>query len=287
MWLTLSLLAALFYGITQLYSKKLTKTYNEYTLAFVSSAIIAICLLPFVMSFGTPKLGSSFWLSLIIVSIINAITAVLVFKALKLTNISLVAPIYALSPVFLIFTSPFIINESPSATGLLGVFLVLAGAYILNFKGKANMQPILDIYKNKGQKIILLVCLLWAISTNFYKIGMQSSSAIFFIFATSLTITLFLLPIIIFKRKLTITKSNWLPLLTLGVLGLLSTVTEWLAVNNGIAIYVLSIRRLSIFVVILGAYIFFKEKQIKQRLLASFIMFIGVLIIYYSSTISI
>ena len=149
------------------------------------------------------------------------------------------------------------------------------------------MQPILDIYKNKGQKIILLVCLLWAISTNFYKIGMQSSSAIFFIFATSLTITLFLLPIIIFKRKLIVTKSNWLPLLTLGVLGLLSTVTEWLAVNNGIAIYVLSIRRLSIFVVILGAYIFFKEKQIKQRLLASFIMFIGVLIIYYSSTISI
>ena len=280
MWLTLSLLAALFYGITQLYSKKLTKTYNEYTLAFVSSAITVICLLPFVMSFGTPKLGSSFWFSLIIVSIINAITAVLVFRALKLTNISLVAPIYALSPVFLIFTSPFIINESPSAIGLLGVFLVLAGAYILNFKGKANMQPILDIYKNKGQKIILLVCLLWAISTNFYKIGMQSSSAIFFIFATSLTITLF-------KRKLTITKSNWLPLLTLGVLGLLSTVTEWLAVNNGIAIYVLSIRRLSIFVVILGAYIFFKEKQIKQRLLASFIMFIGVLIIYYSSTISI
>ena len=83
MWLTLSLLAALFYGITQLYSKKLTKTYNEYTLAFVSSAIIVICLLPFAIYFGIPKLENTFWFSLIIVSLINAITAVLVFKALK------------------------------------------------------------------------------------------------------------------------------------------------------------------------------------------------------------
>jgi len=282
MWLLLSFLAALFQGLTDLFAKNLTKTINAYSLAFSYSIITVLCLFPYIIFTKGPEIGASFWSSLLITGLINSVTVVLVFKALKRTELSLITPIYNLSPLFLLFTAPLLVGEFPKPIGLVGVFLILFGTYVLNFKGKVNFEPFLEIYKDRGQRLILLVCFLWAISSNFYKIGMQNSSPIYFIFALNLFITICLIPFMINKKRVVSIQSNWPQLLLLGLLGTIVAVFEWTAVNTGLVVYVLSIKRLSVLVSILGAYILFREKHPVQRLVAALIMIFGVILIVFA-----
>ena len=174
MWFLLSTFSALFDGAKNLYAKKLTKHFDEYLLSFSTSIIIVLCLLPIILFLRIPNIGENFIFPLLITGIINTITLVLILKALKLTDISLVAPLFSLSPALLLITSPFIIGEFPSLFGLIGIFCILSGTYILNFKKKFSLEPITSILKNHGQKLTIVVTMLWAISSNFYKIGMEN-----------------------------------------------------------------------------------------------------------------
>ena len=280
-WLFLSFFAAIFEGIKYLYAKKLTKNFDEFLLGLSVSLAVVICLAPFVIFNGVPDLGDRFFISLIITGTINAITLVLILKALKTTDLSLVVPILSLSPVFLLLTSPVIVGEIPSLSGLIGVLVVLSGTYVLNFKNGINFQPFLQIIRNKGQRMIVVVTILWAISSNFYKIGMQNSSPLFFILALNIFISIFLLPINLKKKRFLIIKNNWKILLPLGVLSAGTAIFQWNAVNLNLIVYVLSIKRLSIVISILGAYIFFKEKNSIQRIIATVIILIGVLVITF------
>lgn len=126
MWVLLSVFSALFDGAKNLYAKKLTKRFDEYLLSFSTSIIIVLCLLPIIWFFGIPTIGPNFFISLLITGIINAITLVLILKALRVTDISLVAPLFSLSPALLLITSPFIIGEFPSLVGLIGIFCILS-----------------------------------------------------------------------------------------------------------------------------------------------------------------
>lgn len=111
---------ALFNSVKFLYSKKLALHLNEYLLAFFTSLVAVLLLTPLVAYLGTPVIGDGFLPALLIAGTINVITAVLILKALKITDVSLIVPLLSLSPLLLLVTSPFLVHEFPSAMGLAG-----------------------------------------------------------------------------------------------------------------------------------------------------------------------
>jgi drug/metabolite transporter (DMT)-like permease len=278
-WFLLSILSALFDGMKNLYAKKLTKQFDEYLLAFSTSIIIVLCLLPIVWFLGIPSIGEKFIFSMLITGIINAITLVLILKAIKLTDISLVAPLFSLSPALLLITSPFIIGEFPSLIGLIGIFCIMLGTYILNFKKKFSLEPITCILKNDGQKLILIVAILWAISSNFYKIGMENSSPIFFIFLLNVFISILLFPFMLRKARFIKLRNNWMNIIPLGILSAGTSVFQWIAASMTLIIYALSIKRLSILISVVGGIFLFKEKKSFQRIIATMIILLGIYLI--------
>lgn len=278
-WLLPALLAATLDGAKHLYAKHLTKTFDEYLLAFTTAITAVAILLPLVAWRGIPDIQTGFTQALIITSAINAITLVLVLKALKHTDVSLAIPLFSLSPAFLLITSPLIIGERPGILGIVGVALILVGAYALNFKKHVNLDPLKEILSNPGQRLILIVTLLWAISSNYYKLGMQRSSPTFFILALYLTITVLLIPLILQKNRLATTKKHWKQLAPLGILTATTSIFQWLAASMTLVVYALSIKRLSILIAVIGGAILFKEPATKQRVLATLILLSGVLLI--------
>lgn len=278
-WLLLSIFAALFDGAKNLYAKKLTNQFDEYLLSFSTSIIIILCLLPIVWFLGIPTIGQNFVFSLLITGIINAITLVLILKALRLTDISLVAPLFSLSPALLLITSPFIVGEFPSLLGLVGIFFILLGTYVLNFRKGFSFEPITSVYKNPGQKLIVIVALLWAVSSNFYKIGMINSSPVFFMFSLNVLISIFLFPFMLKETRFTKLKNNWKNIVPLGILSAGTSIFQWVAASMTLIVYVLSIKRVSVLISVIGGIFLFKEKKSFQRIIATMIMLLGVYLI--------
>jgi len=278
MWLIYSLFSAVFQTGDNLISKKLLRTRNEVLLAFVTSSMTALMLLPYILLTGIPKIGPNFLFSFVITAVINTVTTVIVYRAFRLTELSLAVPLLGLSPVFLLLTSPLIIHEFPSFIGLIGVLIIFLGTFLLNYKGKVSFKPFTEVLRNPGQRLIVLACFLWAISTNFYKIGMQNSSPMFFTFAISIFISLALLPFLR-PRDFAVGPKASKGLLALGVVSGLSSIFEWLGVNANLAVYTLAVRRLSLLLTAIGSYYFFKEKHFTTRVMATVLMIAGVILI--------
>ena len=281
MWFLLSIFSALFAGSKNLYAKKLTKHFDEYLLSFSTSIIIALCLLPIILFLGIPNLGGNFIFPLLITGFINAITLVLILKALKITDISLVAPLFSLSPALLLITSPFIVGEFPSLFGLIGIFCILFGTYILNFKKNFSFEPITSIFKNHGQKLIVFVAILWAISSNFYKIGMVNSSPIFFIFSLNVLISILLFPFMLRETRFSKLKNNWKRIIPLGILSAGTSIFQWTAASMTLIVYALSIKRLSILISVIGGIFLFKEKKSFQRIIATIVILSGIYLVTF------
>ncbi len=282
LWIFYSILSAFFEWIKNIFTKKIVSKYDEYLLSFITTTIIFIVLLPFVKLNIIQSLNNLFFISLFITWIINSITIILILKALKHTDLSLISPIFALSPVLLLITSPLIIWEFPSLIWLIWIIIILLWAYILNFKNKINFEPFINIIKNKWQRLILIVCILWSVSSNFYKIWMQNSSPLFFMFSLNLFISTIML-IISLKRnkKFKIKKTDILYILPIWLFSAMSSIFQRNAVNLNLIIYVLSIKRLSILFSVIWWIIFLKEKQSLQRIIATLVMLLWIFLLWF------
>jgi uncharacterized membrane protein len=108
-------------------------------------------------------------------------TSVLYLKAIKSDDLSLTVPFIGFSPLFLLFTSFIISDERPAFQGVIGVLLMVAGAYFFQFKEKKKnfLAPFTALLKLRGPKMMLLIAFLWSISSNFDKIGIKNSSPVF------------------------------------------------------------------------------------------------------------
>jgi uncharacterized membrane protein len=236
--------------------------------------------------YPAPHIGSGLWFALVVSGTLNALGAVLYIKAIKISDISLVIPLISLTPLFLFITSPLIIGEWPSAVGSLGVVLIVAGSYVLNFKHRSDgyLAPLKAVYKEKGPRLMLLVALIWSISSNFDKIGVLNSSPMYWSAAIYLYLFAALAPLILWRSGDAITKSlkSWKVFLLIGLFAALTAVFQMSAMKLALVAYVISVKRLSIILCVLAGTLLFKENNLKERLLGSFLMLLGVILIALS-----
>lgn len=142
-----------------------------------------------------------------------------------------------------------------------------------------SFEPIALIFKNHGQRLIVFVAILWAISSNFYKIGMVNSSPIFFIFSLNVLISILLFPFMLRNSRFITLKNNWKNIVPLGVLSAGTSMFQWVAASMTLIVYALSIKRLSILISVIGGIVFFKEKKSFQRIFATIIILLGIYLV--------
>ncbi|MEZ2234341.1 MULTISPECIES: EamA family transporter [unclassified Microcoleus] len=282
-WLILGIFTAFFEAVKDVFGKQNLKKSDEYVVAWSLSFFSVISLTPWVIYTGIPALNSQFWVALLIGGSINAVTALLYIKAIKVSDLSLTVPLVALTPLFMLLTSPLIVGEYPKLFDYIGIFLIVSGSYLLNIKDKSQgyLAPFKALVKEPGPKLMLMVAFLWSITSNFDKIGVQNSSPIFWIFSIFGTMSILLLPILLHKtpnpsRKIL----KQLPMLAaMGFFNAIGVLCQMQALTLTLVVQVIAIKRTSVLMGVLFGHFIFKEKDIQQRLLGAAIMVLGVFVI--------
>ena len=180
-WAIFAILSALFSATYYALIKKLLKDVNQYVL--VSGVFLSCSLLLFLTSVikGIPEIGPVFYASLLATATLNFVATILYLEALKITDLSLSVPMLSFTPIFLIFTSFILLREFPAVFGIAGIFLIVAGSYILNSNKEKTriLDPFKEIFRNKGIFYMLIVAFLYSISSNFDKLVVLNSDTTF------------------------------------------------------------------------------------------------------------
>jgi drug/metabolite transporter (DMT)-like permease len=283
MWLILAILSAFFEAVKDVVSKHNLKANDEYVVTWSLTFFTAVFLTPLLFIIEIPPLNQQFWIALLIGGIMNAVIALLYIKAIKLSDLSLAVPLVALTPLFMLLTSPLIVGEYPNFFDGIGVFLIVMGSYLLNIKEKSQgyLAPFKALLHQPGSKLMLLVAFLWSITTNFDKIGVQNSSPIFWVFALLTTMSVLLLPVLLHKtsnpkRQII----QYLPMLmATGFFNALGVICQMQALTMTLVVQVIALKRTSVLMGVLFGHFIFKEKDIQERFLGAAIMMGGVLFI--------
>jgi drug/metabolite transporter (DMT)-like permease len=286
LWLILSLVTAFFESLRDVANKTSSTLHNDYVITWSLNAFTALLLLPLALFLGTPTITPPFWNALLAGSFLNAIAFLYFIKAIRLSDLSKVAPLTTFTPLFLLLTSPILVGEFPSSRGLVGIFLIVSGAYLLNFAQRKSgyLQPLRALINERGARLMLLVAFLWSLTSNFDKIGVQNSSPLFWVTTVYAANALWLFPLMLLKCQ------GWrqqiqakpLPLLAIGGFNAIAVACQMTALSLTLVAYVIAIKRTSaLFNVLWGRFIF-QETGLKQRLLGTTIMVLGVTVIAVS-----
>lgn len=289
-WLIFSILGAFFQATYFAFVKKLAKTTDERAIPVGIFLIAGIVLLISSYINGFPRLGSMFFIGVLVVLVIDIIMVHIYIKALKISDISNTIPLLSFTPVFLLLTSYIILGEFPSLLGLVGILVVVIGAYILGQKTRGAkekpdfLMPIKNLTKNKGSVYILIMALLASISFNFLKIAVQNSDPIFapsiiilgsFVFFSGKSIWK---KVDIFKNY----KGKYILVILAGLCIAILCISQNTALKMQITPYVVSVLRMSAIVSVIYGCLFFKEKTFLYRFIGSIIMVLGVMLISFS-----
>jgi drug/metabolite transporter (DMT)-like permease len=187
-----------------------------------------------------------------------------------------------MEPLFLLAAAPLILGEFPSGLGLIGVFLIMSGAYLLNLKEnqKGIFSPIKAILQEKGPRLMIIVAMLWSISSSIDKVGLTNSSAAFWVICLNGFLSLSLFPLMALKSKsLDELPKNLKLTAPAGFFNGIANLFQMIAFSMTLVIYVASIKKLSSVLTVIYGGIMLKEKGLKRRLAATLLMVLGSIVI--------
>lgn len=282
-WYLFAILGAFFAATFLMLLKKLLKDINPYILA--SGIFLSTFLIMFLISIikGIPEIGPLFYFAVLGTAAFNVIANILLFKALKITDLSLVAPIQAFTPAFLVITSFIMLREFPTAIGLGGIMLIVVGLYILNVNESRShlLAPLTMVFRNRGMFYMLIVAFLFSISSNFDKLVVLNSDPIF---GSSLAFFLVGMSFLIISlsKKSQVSKvyrQHIHKFFFVGAILAISIIAINIALTMQIVPYVISLKRLSILFSVFFGFLIFSEKHIMSRIVGAIIMISGTVLI--------
>lgn len=273
-------------------SKDIFSKYNlrhgdEYTSAFSMHLVISVLLAPLILVQEMAPFSGRFLLALTASSVLQLCVILLYMKAIKISALSLSLPLLTMTPLFMLLTSPLLIGQFPGLLGLAGIFLIVAGTYILNLGGNKNKvwAPFTTLLTEPGSRYMLIVSFLWSITANLDKIGVEESSPIFWAFSKDFLILLYLVPIMLLKSRNPIgqLRARALPLFCVGLFRTTSVLCQMYAIQVLLVAYVIAIKRSSALLIMVYAFFFLDEKQhFATRLSGVLIISAGLLLIALS-----
>lgn len=276
-WAFLSLFSGL--GDAILYSMvKKFKSANTAVLLFVQHAF-ALPFLAAFLYFHYPNYinPSIYWIT-ILNAVLLLVSGYFLRRALQTSQISISLPMLSFTPLFLLVISYFSFGERPDFPGLLGIVLIVIGAYIINVKtGSGFLGPLKSLYTIKGSFYILMVSFVWAITSSLFKAGINYSNPMFYTTFVYLVMTLMMIPFMIpkYNEKVSELRSNFKPFLLMGFVSAAMTSMASIAMTLENVAYVIALKRSSLVFSILIGYFYFKERGIRRALAGTLIMLVG------------
>ncbi len=242
--------------------------------------LLSLTCLPLVLLFPPPA-SADFWLNISACAALAVAGNVLLVRAVRLSDLSVLGPINAYKPVISLIPGLILLHEVPGLVGLTGIALVVAGSCGLVDRGGAGGGGLARLWQDRGVQYRVAALVLTATEAVFLKRAMLASSwvtafAVWSVlgFAVSLAAVGMLLGGGLRHEfgVLRGSKRAYLSLfVTTGLMQLCTLATlEWLHVGSTLALFQTS----AVLSVVLG-YRVFQERHYRRRLIGSAVMVAG------------
>jgi drug/metabolite transporter (DMT)-like permease len=258
-------------------------------------------LLPLLIVMPWPETDAVFWQTVVALVPLEISALVLYMHALKVSPLSLSIPFLAFTPVFIILTGWWVLDETVTGTGLLGIMFTASGAYVLHFKtgSKGLFTPIRAMARERGSRLMLAVAGIYSLTSVLGKQAIQHSEPFFFAcfyFVLLGTISPFVLYGL--SRSLSRKKrrgivenargrlnrlnanrpglSGWKPWLAVGFTQTTMILSHMWAIHLVTAAYMIAVKRTSLVISVVYGRLVFKEEDTAKRLAGASLMLLGV-----------
>jgi len=214
-------------------------------------------------------------------------STLLYFRAMQVTPISMCMPYISFTPVFLIFTGQIMLGELPPREKLIGIVLIFVGSLAMHRTLFANgwLEPIKAIWRERGCFYMLMVGFINAITNPIDKrlVIMTDAFTQACAFGAGMCVLFTLLLVARGADARTVIRSVPLWAALAGTLEAVALIFQLSSHNYIDVVITISIKRAGIILVVLLGWLVFKEKNVGDKLIASSVMLVGVLIIYMPS----
>jgi uncharacterized membrane protein len=279
-WILFAALTAFFESLKDVASKVSLKTLDAYLVSWALFALMLPVLLGYWLFGAIPPLSLPFFQALVIGGILNAIAVILYVRAIQVSDLSLTVPIVALTPLFLLLTAPVLVGEYPNAIDVLGILLIVLGAYVLNLQPRNTgyLAPFKALLVEPGSRWMLCVAVIWSFTANFDKIGVAHSSPDFWVVSLFSVLAIALTPMVLLKspRSLLALTTHAPILLLVGSLSSLTVFLQMQAIEIAPVTRVIAVKRTSTLIGVFWGHLIFKEQGIRQRAVGALLMVLGV-----------
>ena len=287
LWFFIALGCAFFAACCDAISKRIMVTGDEWLTGGILLTLASLMLTPVLFYVDFRPLTREGAILLVVTLPLEALAYYLFLSSIRLSALSLVAPLLAFTPAFTIVTASLLLGESIGAWGLCGVSIVTLGAYILNIDPSrfSLLGPITAILSDPGARRMLLVSAIWSVTSALGKKGTIIFGSLQYGFLLTLMIGSIFLVIGTFRIKLTRVQFNLDNRLAFffmigAVFMALQEVTHFVSISMAPVAYMISVKRLSMIIGVIFGWGFFDEENVVNRLAGAAIMLVGVIIIY-------
>src|ERR1035438_7315994 len=208
----------------------------------------------------------------------------LYFRALQISPLSMSVPYLAFTPVFLIPSGFVMLAELPPPLKLLGVVLIVAGSLAMHRRLFAIgwLAPIKAVIQEKGSRYMLMVSFIFSITNPLDKklVVMSDVFTEAFSYGLGLCIAFFVWGRLQRADFRAAARGNvkWISLA--GLLDAVSLLFQLGSYAYIAVVITVSIKRAGIILSVLAGWLFFREREIPDKVIAASVVFCGVLILY-------
>lgn len=280
-WLLLSLLSAISLATADAFTKWRLADHDAWELAWVRFAIPGALLFPILIVHPLPDVPPAFWGWVLSAIPLEFLAMMLYMRAIRQSPLYLTLPYLAFTPAFSALTGYFLLGEKISRSGLSGILLVTAGAYLLNLRhiGQGIFEPFRAVLKEQGSLLMLIVAILYGFTSVLGKGALAYCPPLTFgaFYFALLGILVFPIPFIRRDFRIMTMRPVWA--LIVGIMTAVMAVSHFLALEGVEVAYMVAVKRTSLlFGMIYGA-ILFREKGFGLHFLAGLLMVAGVALI--------
>lgn len=281
-WVFLALLTALVSSSQDAWVKGKFGTSTHEMVAFPMAYSIPL-LAAALLLIDFPDLDHVFYWTFIITLPFNGIAVLMHTRAIKISPLSLTLPYLAFTPVFMLVTGAVLLGEVPSTGGVFGVIVIVIGSYVLNVDpGSYTLfSPFKALFREKGSMIMLVVAFIFSLTAALGKKAILHSSVMFFSVLFFLVLNLIILLIMIMTGRISMRQlaSRPVPGSVAGLLLFAHVVCHGWAISMTKAVYMISLKRMSILFGVIYGGVFFSERHLGYRLAGTVLMIFGAAVV--------
>lgn len=273
--------------LANVYQKQLTSKGNHPLMVnFLTYFLISLFCCLLLVFIESPMLGKDFWIYSILGGIFGAVGNGFLVKALQMGDLSVLGPINAYKSVVGIVVGIFLLSEIPNLWGVLGIALIIYGSYFVLDTTEERFSW--KLLRRSEIQFRFWAMVLTAIEAVFIKrVILASSTTLAFISwclfgAIFSFILLFFYKIRIQTELKRAFQRQYIKkfLILIMCIGVMQFTTNYALEHMSVG-YALSLFQLSIIISVIFGYRFFKEKDIRKKIVGSLIMIIGSVLIIW------